>query len=138
MSLKLAKNNTPTYDYFSEGDGTDPLSVSATVTGGGGTVDSNVVDVYLVATTYRYTGIALSLVNEDAPKINWKISADAGATWKDSLSSTDLPDMNALSADQTKALKVKAVLTNDGTANQPATGVYTVPDIRITATEQPT
>lgn len=137
MSLKLAKNNTPTYDYFSEGDGTDPLSVSGTVNGSGGTVDSNVVDVYLVATTYRYTGIALSLLNEDTAKINWKISADAGATWKDSLTSTDLPDMNALSADQTKALKVKAVFTNDATGNQPATGIYTVPDIRITATEQP-
>lgn len=137
MSLKLSKNNTPVYDYFSEGDGTDPISVSGTVNGSEGTVDSNVVDVYLIATTYRYTGIALSLLNEDAAKINWKISADAGATWKDSLTSTDLPDMNALSADQTKALKVKAVFTNDGGASQPATGIYTVPDIRITATEQP-
>lgn len=38
MSLKLAKNNAPTYDYISEGDGTDPISVAGTVTGAGGTV----------------------------------------------------------------------------------------------------
>lgn len=137
MSLKLAKNNTPVYDYISEGDGTDPVSVSATVTGAGGTVDSSVVDLYLVATIYNYTGIAMALVSEDATKINWKLSADAGVTWKDSLTSTDLPDMNATAADQTKAIKVKAVITNDGTANQPATGTYTTPDIQVAATENP-
>lgn len=137
MSLKLSSNNVVAYNYYSSGTGATPLSVSATVSGAGGTVDSTVVDCYLIATTYRYSGIAMSLVSEDPTKINWKMSADAGVTWKDSLTSTDLPDMNALSADQTKALKIKAVITNDGTANQPATGTYTTPDIQITATENP-
>ncbi len=136
MTLKLAKNNTPAYDYLSEGDGTDPASVAGTVDGSGGTVDTNVADVYLIAEDYNYTGIAMTVVNEQAG-INWKLSADAGSTWKDSLDSTDLPNMNALSADQTKALKVKAVLTNDGSVSQPATGIYTTPDIQITATENP-
>lgn len=137
MSLKLAKNNAPTYDYFSEGDGTDPIAVSATTTGLGGTVDSNVLDIYLIATTFKYTTISLAMTNEDPTKINWKFSVDAGTTWKDSLSSTDLPDMVALSADQTKAIKVKAIVTNDGTGNQPTTGIYTLPDITITYTENP-
>jgi hypothetical protein len=43
MSLKLAKTNTPAYDYFSEGDGSDPISRSVTVTAGGGNVTSSVL-----------------------------------------------------------------------------------------------
>ena len=132
MSLKLAKNNAPTYDYISEGDGTDPISVSGTVTGAGGTVDSSTVTLYLVATTWRYTGISLSVVNEQAG-IDWKLSLD-NVTFADTRTPAD---MNALSSDQVIPVYAKAVLTNDGSGSQPATGIYTTPDIQITATEQP-
>lgn len=132
MSLKLAKNNTPTYDYFSEGDGTDPISVSGTVNGSGGTVDSSTATLYLIATQYRYSGITLDVLNE-AAGMNWKLSLN-GSTWLDSVTPAD---MNALSADQVTTVYAKAVLTNDGSGSQPATGIYTVPDIRIQATENP-
>lgn len=132
MSLKLAKNSTPVYDYYSDGDSTDPISVSGTVTGAGGTVDSTTVTMYLVATTYRYTGISLGVVNEQTG-VDWKLSLD-NVTFADTRAPSD---MNALSADAVIPVYAKAVLTNDGTANQPATGIYTTPDIQITATEQP-
>lgn len=131
--LKLAKNNAPVYDYFSEGDGSDPISVAGTVNGSGGTVDTGVATIYLIATTYRYTNISLAVTNEDAAKINWKFSLD-NATWLDTL---PIPDKNALVGDVVTPVYVKGVLTNDGSANQPATGIYTLPDIQITATENP-
>lgn len=132
MSLKLAKNNTPVYDYYSEGDGSDPVSVSGTVNGSGGTVDSTTVAMYLVATTYRYTGITLSVINEQTG-IDWKLSLD-NVTFADTRSPTD---MNALSTDVVIPVYAKAVVINDGGGNQPATGIYTTPDIRIQATENP-
>lgn len=115
----------------------NPLSISATLTGAGGTVDSNTITCYLIARTYNYTGIGMALVNEDSAKINWKLSIN-NTTWADILNSTDLPAMNATSADQTKTVYVKGIVTNDGSANQPTTGTYTTPDIQITATENPT
>lgn len=133
MSLKLAKNNAPAYDYFSEGDGSDPISIAGTVNGSGGTVDTGVATIYLIATTYRYTNISLAMANEDAAKINWKFSLD-NATWLDSL---PVPDKNALGGDVVTPVYVKGVLTNDAGANQPATGIYTVPDITVAGVENP-
>jgi hypothetical protein len=132
MTLKLAKNNTPPYYYYSEGDGTDPISVTGTVTGDGGTVDSSTVTMYLIATTYRYTGISLSVINEQTG-IDWKLSLD-NVTFADTRNPAD---MNALSADAVIPVYAKAVITNDGGGSQPATGIYTTPDIRIQATENP-
>lgn len=132
MTLKLSKNNSPVYDYLSTGDGSNPASVSATLTGSGGTLDSTTQALYLVATQFRYTGITLSVVNEQAG-IDWKLSLD-NATFADTRSPTDL---NALGGDQVIPVYAKAVLTNDGSGNQPVTGIYTTPDIRIQATENP-
>jgi hypothetical protein len=132
MSLKLASNNAPAYLYYSSGDGSSPVSVSGTITGTGGTVDSTVVTMYLIATTFRYTGITLSLVNEQAG-MDWKLSLD-NITFADTRAPAD---MNALVTDQVITVYAKCVLANDGSGNQPVTGIYTVPDIRITATEQP-
>jgi hypothetical protein len=132
MSLKLAKNNTPIYDYFSDGDGSDPISVSGTVNGSGGTVDSTTVALYLIATQYNYTDIVLSSLNEQVG-MDWKLSLD-GSTWLDTVEPSD---MDALSEDQVTLVYAKSVLTNDGGGNQPETGIYTVPDIQIAATENP-
>lgn len=132
MTIKLSKNNTPIYDYLSEGSGSNPAQVTATLTGSGGTLDSTTQPLYLVATIYRYTGITLTIINEQAG-IDWRLSLD-GSAWSDTINPADL---NALSADQTLPIYAKAIAINDGTGNQPGTGIYTVPDIRITATEQP-
>ena len=129
MSLKLAKNNAPIYDYYSEGDGTDPLSLSALVTNMGGTVNSNTVTAYLVATTFRYTGITLAITGEQTG-IDWKLSLD-GNTWLDSI---EPDDMNALSSDVVTTVYVRALVANDGTVS---TGNYTAPDITWSSTEEP-
>lgn len=110
-----------------------PATVTLDNTGSPATVDSAVVDLYLIARTYNYTGIAMSIANEQAG-MDWKLSADAGTTYKDSLDSTDLPAMDATSADVVKAIKVKAVVANNATV---ATGIYTVPDIQTVSTENP-
>ena len=130
--LKLSKNNTPVYDYFSEGDGSDPVSVTGSVNGAGGTLDSSVVTMYLVATTFRYIGITLSVTGEQTG-IDWKLSLD-NAVFADTRTPAD---MNALGGDQVIVVYAKAVITNDGSGNQPITGVYAVPNIQISATEQP-
>ena len=112
------------------------LTVTGVVNGAGGTVDTNTPSLYLIARTFNYTAITLT-VEDEQTGINWKLSADAGATWEDSLDATDLPDMDALSADQAKEIKVKAVLTNDAGVNQKGTGTYTVPTIHVNTTENP-
>ena len=92
----------------------NPGSVSATVdnTSSPATVDSDVVDLYLIARTYNYTSISMSILNEQVG-MDWKLSANAGSTYENSLDSTDLPAMNATSADQTKAIKIKCVVSNN-------------------------
>lgn len=129
MSLKLAKNNTPAYDYYSEGDGSDPVSISATLDNTGGTVNTATVNAYLIATTYHYTGITVDTVNEQAG-IDWKLSLD-GTTWADSVTPGD---MDALSADVATPLYIRGVISNNSTV---PTGIYTTPDIRISYTENP-
>ena len=110
-----------------------PATVTLDNSGSPATVDSAVVDLYLIARTYNYTGIAMSIANEQAG-MDWKLSADAGTTYEDSLDSTDLPAMDATSTDQVKAIKAKCVVSNNGTV---ATGIYAVPDIQTVSTENP-
>ncbi len=129
MSLKLAKNNAPTYDYYSEGDGTDPVSVSVTLDNSGGTSDTDVVTAYLIATTYNYTGITVQPVSEETG-VDWKVSLD-NSNWYDSVNPTD---MDATGGDQNTTIYLKAVVNNDGTVS---TGNYTAADVQITATENP-
>ncbi len=130
--LKLAKNNTPVYDYYSNGDGSDPVSISATLDNVGGTINTATITAYLIATTYNYTGISMGILNEQAG-IDWKLSID-GSTWLDALTSTQLPAMNATSTDQVKTVYIRGVIDNNGTV---ATGTYTTPDIQVAYTENP-
>lgn len=128
--LKLAKNNAPAYDTYSEGDGTDPvLPTPPTLDGSGGTVTTAVVTAYLVATQFRYTGITVAPVSEQAG-INWQVSLD-NAAWAESVAPAD---MNALAADVVIPLYLRAVVANDGSV---PTGVYVGADINIAATESP-
>lgn len=129
MSLKLSANNTSPYQYFSEGDESNPITVSVILDNTGGTKDSSVATAYLVATQFLYTNITVSVVN-DTPDIDWKVSLD-GTTWADSVNP---PDMDARSGDVTTPIYFKAVVKNDGTV---PTQVFTTPDVQITYTENP-
>ena len=130
MSIKLSSTNVSPYNYYSEGDGSNPISASVTLDGTGGTVDTNVVTTYLVATTFNYTGITVQPVTEETG-INWQVSLDGGTTWAESVSPAD---MDATAGDQTVAVSIKAVVANDGTVS---TGTYVAADVQITATENP-
>ena len=129
MSLGLAKNNTPVYDYYSTSDGSDPVSASALLTNAGGTVNSATVTAYLIATTFRYTGITVGLSGEQAG-IDWKLSLD-NSTWADSVNPSD---MNALVSDVAIPIYIRAVVNNNGTVN---TGLYSAPNITFSSTEEP-
>ena len=129
MSLGLSSNNTSPYSYYSTGDGSNPVSVQVTLDGNGGTLDSNVVTAYLIATQFNYTGISVTAINEETG-VDWKFSLD-GTTWADTVNPAD---MDARTADQNVPIYIKAVVTNDGTVG---TGNYTAADIQITATENP-
>jgi len=133
MALLVCRNNTGTqgdinsYDPLSQGDGTDPLGVSVLLDGTGGVIESSIVNLYLVATQFRYTGIVVSIIN-DTTDIDWKISLD-NSNWYDQVTP---PDMNALSADVVTSIYFKCVVNNDGTVGSQT---FTAPKIRIEAVE---
>lgn len=129
MSFGLAKNNAPAYDYYSTSDGSDPVSASALLTNAGGTVNSATVIAYLIATTFRYTGITVTISGEQAG-IDWKLSLD-NSTWADTVTPSD---MNALSSDVATPIYIRAVVTNNGTV---PTGLYADPNITWSCTEEP-
>lgn len=129
MSLNISINNTPTYNYLSSGTGLNPASSSVSLDNLGGTKDGAVATLYLVATTFNYTGISVSIVNEQTG-IDWKLSLN-GSTWLDTIVPSN---MNALAADVVTPIYVKPVVNNNGTVS---TGLYTTPDISVTYTENP-
>lgn len=124
--LKLAKNNTPEYDYFSEGDGTDPITVSVSLTNLGGTVTGSVT-AYLVATTFNYTDILVEFVNELAHQ-DWEMSLD-GVNFYESLTPSA---MDSRATNIVTTIYLRCVVDNDGTVT---TGRYTTPDITVSAVE---
>ena len=129
MSLGLSKNNSPAYDYYSTGGGTDPLISAVTVTNAGGTINSATVTAYIVATTNNYTSITMTTVNEVAG-IDWKLSLN-NIDWSDSITPSN---MNATVADVVTPVYIRYVASNDGSV---ATGIYNAPDITISALEEP-
>jgi hypothetical protein len=137
MSLKLSKNNAPAYDYYSEGDGTDPVSIAVTLDGSGDPATiagSPTVPVYLVAVDDTgnigsYTDIVLSLTNEETG-LNYELSDD-NAIWAESL---NMADMDVSADDQVVQIYVRCSATNDGSI---LTNNYTAAKIAINATENP-
>ena len=130
MSLLLAKNNAPTYDYYSEGDGSNPVTSIATLDRTGGTVTSGTESpTHLIATEFNYENIAISFVSEETG-INWELSLD-NSTWAETINP---PNMDALAADQTLQIYARATFANDGSLG---TAAYTQPDVEITALEKP-
>lgn len=108
---------------------TDLIAMGSTLTNAGGTLNSDTINASLVASTYNYTDISITVINEQTG-IDWKLSLD-GSTWLDTIEPSD---MNALSANVVIPVYVRYVVNNNGTV---PTGVYSTPDIRITSTENP-
>lgn len=138
MSLRIAKDNTTPYDYYSDGDGSDPISVAATLDGSGSPATitvSPITDMFLVAEDETgnigtYTNISIALVNEETG-INWEVSANGVDSWGESISPAD---MDVSATDKTLKIYLRAVINNDGSV---LTANYAVPDLKITATENP-
>ena len=130
MSLRLASNNTSPYAYYSTDTGSTPIKCKAILDGSGGTVTATSEQpVHLVATDWRYSGISIGFINEHTG-IDWQISAD-GVSYGESIAPAD---MDALTADQTVQIYIRAIFQNDGSVD---TGLYTAPDAQITAVENP-
>ncbi len=126
MSLKLSKNNIIPYEYFSEGNGLDPITTQITLDNLGGIKGSDVVSAFLIATIFNYTTIIITPINEEIG-IDWKVSLD-NSTWFNSV------NINELLMDQNFPVYFAAVVNNDGSVN---TGNYLQCKIKITAVESP-
>lgn len=127
MSIKLAHNNAPAYDYLSEGDGTDPAVRTAVLDNAGGTITTDALTLYLIATGYAYTGISVTPVTEEAG-VNWQVSLD-GAVWDETVTPAD---MDASAVDVVTPIYARAVVANDGSVG---TGAKTAADLRVIYTE---
>lgn len=131
--LSIAKGNVDPYDWYSDGDGSDPISVAVDVdeSGAPATVETNVVAAHLVATQYSYSGIVLTPVSEDAG-VDFQISkTDALSGFADSIS---IADMDALAADQSVPIWIKANVANAG---EVTTGIFESCNIEIAKRESP-
>jgi len=129
MSLKLSKNNTVPYNYYSENTNLNPITTQVTLTNTGGVRPSDIIIAFLVATTFNYTGITITPISEEVG-INWRVSLD-NIIWSESVSPSD---MDALLSDVNIPIYIGAVVNNDGTV---ITGNYIQCKIRITAVENP-
>ncbi len=111
MALKISKTATPAYDYYSEGDGSDPISAAVDLDNSGdpAQVASDVVAAYLVATEFNYTEIQVTPITEDAG-IDWQVSLD-NLAWADTVA---VPAMDALAAGVATPLWFRALAANDG------------------------
>ncbi len=108
---------------------TDLISIGITLTNAGGTLNSDTVSAQLVASSYKYTDITITVSNEQ-PGIDWKLSLN-NVDWFDSLTPAD---MDALSANVVTPVYIRYVINNNSTV---PTGVYSTPDINISSTENP-
>lgn len=129
MSLKISKNNTIPYNYFSENTGINPILTQVILDNTGGIKGSDVVTTFLVATTFNYTGIVVTPINEETG-INWRVSLD-NIIWSEFV---NVSDMDALQSDKITSIYFAAVVANDGSV---ITGNYIQCKARIIATENP-
>ena len=108
MSLKLSKTSTIPYDYFSESTGLNPITTQVTLDNTGGIKPSDVISVFLIATQFNYTGIAVAPVSEQTG-INWRVSLD-NLVWSESVNPTA---MDALLEDKNIPIFFGAVVNNN-------------------------
>ena len=133
--ISLAKTDVASPDFYSSGDGSDPVAVSLLLDGSGGTISGSPSTSLFVwanddtGTIGSYTGIGVSIDGSDTG-ITWTLSTDNvsfGAT-------LSLSDMDVSSTYQATQIYAKATALNDGTV---PTSNYTTADIKITATSNP-
>jgi hypothetical protein len=136
MALQLVKNST-TDEYSFGGANDDPVSLSVNLDDTGGTEDSSTVTAQIRATTYLYTGIAMSIQSEESG-IDYKLSLN-NTNFFDSLTSGsggdaagEIADIDATSGAQTKTVYIKSVVNNNGTVTA---GNKTGAKVRLTGTE---
>ena len=138
MSLQLVKHDTTDeYSYGGAGDDPVPNTVTLDDSSSPATEDTNVLELDIRATTYEYTGIALSIVNEDTG-VDYKLSLD-NINWFDTLSSGsggldigEIPDMDATEGVVVQNVYIKSVVDNDGSVTA---GTKTTPKLRLESTE---
>jgi len=130
MSLKLSKNNSPVYDYFSEGDESDPIRLETTLTNTGGSASSAIEIIFLIATTFRYITIELKSIN-NINGSNILLSLN-NVDWVQTLY---INELNAISSTQVQQIYIKTLNRND---NFLQTGVFIQPDIQLSFTEKAT
>jgi hypothetical protein len=130
MSMILVKKGTS--DEFSIGDGSDPIDVGAVNlddTNSPTTEESTVLNFEILASTYNYTALGMSILNEDTG-INYELSITSAVA---GFSDTVTPiDMDATGGDVRQDIWVKTIVDNDGSV---AAGAKAVPDIQLTGTE---
>jgi hypothetical protein len=140
MSLILVKQGT-TDEFSFDDSGSDPVSLAATLTDEGTTVDTNVVIAELLATTYAYTDITVDIPSEDTG-IDFKFSLD-DVNWYDNLNSSPsgnlpagtIPEPDATGGDVRQTVYIKAVVDNDGTV---PTDLYEDAQVQLSFTENQT
>jgi len=129
MGLQLVKKGT-TDEFSFDGSGSDPVDVGTVNlddTGTPPTVDSSIVNVEILATTFDYTGLGMSIVTEEAG-VDYQLSLD-GVVFTDTISPID---MDATGADVRQDVWIMTVVDNDGSV---AAGDHTGADVRLVATE---
>ncbi len=137
MSLSLVKKATS--DEYSLGPGDDaiPNSVLLNNLNIPETKESNALNFELLAENDYFTGIALSILNEDSGR-DYKLSLDR-TYWHGSLSggvSDDaengiIGNIDAGGGNVRKDIYVKAVVDNNGSISS---GIFTTPQLKLIAT----
>lgn len=125
MSMKLAKDNTATPDFYSEnGAGTDPIRAAVTLDGTGGVKTAVSTDPIYVIFSDDGQNIASITGHDDNPSgplvelvseetgINWELSAD-GTTWS-GLNALTLADQDVSSGDTSVRIYARCNIANDG------------------------
>lgn len=124
MSMRIAKDNTATPEFYSEGTMANPIKAALVLDGAGGTKTALSVDpLYVIfskddqniATITGHTdnpaGPLVELITED-PEVDWELSAD-GVTWT-GLNSLTLPDQDVSAADTSVRIYARCTAINDG------------------------
>ena len=128
MALILVEKGTAT--EYSIGTGITPLDVGTVNLDDSGTPtteESTPLNFEILASTFNYTSLGLTLVNEETG-INYELSLD-NISYLD----TVVPiDMDATGADVRQDIWLKAIVDNDGSV---AAGDHAVPDVRLTGIE---
>ncbi len=117
MSMRLAKNNTAPFDYYSEGDNSDPISTAVILDGSGvpATITGNSTNTIFVIFSNDGTYIdnisdaEINILSEETG-IDWEISEDQ-ITWGNTIS---FPTQDVSSADVVIQIYARANVINDG------------------------